>query len=142
MFYGISSKYDIPYRKDRTNHGRGLLMHLSCGHAQTRIKDLETFWNESLWVEIKVNGESYLIGLFYSSRTADAVFFDALNKNIEKALDITNNMSIQCMDPSLEMSGCIKMQIMNCLMKISPILTGHVFIRVVLMKLAHYSHIF
>ena len=138
----MSSKYDIPYRKDRTNHGRGLLMHLSCGHAQTRIIDLETFWNESLWVEIKVNGESYLIGLFYSPRTADAVFFDALNKNIEKALDITNNLSIQCMDPSLKMSGCIKMQIMNCLMKSSPILTGHVFIRVVLMKLAHYSQIF
>ena len=138
----MSSKYDIPYRKDRTNHGRGLLMHLSCGHAQTRIIDLETFWNESLWVEIKVNEESYQIGLFYSPRTADAVFFDALNKNIEKTLDIINNLSIQCMDPSLEMSGCIKMQIMNCLMKISPILTGHVFIRVVLMKLAHYSHIF
>ena len=81
----MSSKYDIPYRKDRTNHGGGLLMHLSCGHAKTRIIDLETFWNESLWVKIKVNRESYLIGLFYSPRTADAVFFDALNKNIEKS---------------------------------------------------------
>ena len=26
----MSSKYDIPYRKDRTNHGGGLLMYLSC----------------------------------------------------------------------------------------------------------------
>ena len=57
---------------------------------------METFWNESLWVEIMVNRESYLIGLFllYSLRTADVVFFDALNKNIEKALDITNNSII------------------------------------------------
>ena len=90
----MSSKYDIPYRKDRTNHGGGLLMYLSCGLAHTRMIDLETFWNESIWVEIKLNRESYLIGLFYSPQTADAVFFDALNKNIERALDITNNIII------------------------------------------------
>ena len=59
-------------------------MYLSCGLAHTRIIDFETFWNESLWVEIKVNRESYLIGLFYSPRKADVVFFDALNNNIEK----------------------------------------------------------
>ena len=38
-----------------------------------------------------VNG-IYLIGLLYSPRTADAIFFDSLNKNIEKTLDITNNI--------------------------------------------------
>ena len=32
--------------------------------------------------------------MFYSPRTADVVFFDALNKNIEKALDNTNNIVI------------------------------------------------
>ena len=90
----MSSKYYIPYRKDRTNHGGGLLMYLSCRLAHSRMIDLETSWNESIWVEIKLNRESYLIGLFYSPRTADAVFFDALNKNIEKALDITNNIII------------------------------------------------
>ena len=65
----MSSKYNIPYRKDRTNHGGGLFMYLSCGHALTRIIDLETFWNESLWVQIKVNREGYLIGLFHSQST-------------------------------------------------------------------------
>ena len=70
------------------------LLLLSCGLAHTRMIDLETFWKESIWVEIKLNMESYLIGLFYSPRTADAVFFDALNKNIERALDITNNIII------------------------------------------------
>ena len=90
----MSSKYDIPYRKDRTNHCGDLLMYLSCELAHTRIIGLETFWNESLWVEIKVNRDIYLIGLFYSPRTADAIFFDSLNKNIEKALDITNNIII------------------------------------------------
>ena len=90
----MSSKYDIPYRKDRTNHGGGLLMYLSCELAHTLVSGLETFWNESLWVEIKVNRDIYLIGLFYSLRTADTHFFDSLNKNIEKALDTTNNIII------------------------------------------------
>ena len=43
---------------------------------------------------IKVNRDIYLTGLFYSPRTADALFFDSLNKSIEKALDTTNNMII------------------------------------------------
>ena len=76
----ISSTNDILYRKNRTHHDGELLMYLSCGLAHTRIIDLETFLNEShwvgklsywfilqsLWVEIKLNRESYLIGLFYS----------------------------------------------------------------------------
>ena len=51
---------------------------------KTRIIGLETFWNESLTVEIKVNRDIYLIGLFYSPKTTDANSFDSLNKNIEK----------------------------------------------------------
>ena len=46
---------------DRKNHGGGLLMYLSCGIAPTRIIDLETFRNESLWVEIKVTREAILL---------------------------------------------------------------------------------
>ena len=67
-------------------------MYLSCELAHKRILGLETFWNESLWVEIKVNKGSYLIGLFYSPLAADPIFFDALNKNIKKALDITSDI--------------------------------------------------
>ena len=54
---------------------------------------LETFWNESLRVEIKGNRDSYLIGLFYSPRAGDVVFLMPL-KNLEKALDITNTIII------------------------------------------------
>ena len=84
----------FPTEKNRTNHGGGLFIYLSCELVHTRIIGLETFLNESLWIEIKVNRDIYLIGLFYSQRTADAIFFDSLNKNIEKALDITNNIII------------------------------------------------
>ena len=44
----MSSTYDIPYRKDRTNHGGGLLMYLSCQLSNTQVTGLETFWHESL----------------------------------------------------------------------------------------------
>ena len=47
------------------------------------------------------------------------------------------------MELSLEMTGCIEnanYELFN--KKNSPILTGHVFTRVVLMKLAHYSQTF
>ena len=59
-------------------------MCLSCERAHTRIIGLETFWNVSQWVEIKANRDICLIGLLYSPRTADAIFFDSLNKNIGK----------------------------------------------------------
>ena len=81
----MSSKYEIPYRIGRTNHGGGLLMYLSCELAHKRILGLETFWNESLWVEIKVNKK--LSHWFILSPTYDRPYlFYALNKNIEKAL--------------------------------------------------------
>ena len=59
-----SSNCDIPYHKDRTKHGGGLLIYLSCGLAHIGIKDLETFWNESLWVEIKLNMKAILFVYF------------------------------------------------------------------------------
>ena len=69
-------------------------MYLSCELGHARGIGLETFWNESRWVEIKVNKESYLIALFYSPRVADAIFFDSLYKNKNKVLVTTNNISI------------------------------------------------
>ena len=90
----MSSKDDISYKKDRTKRGGGLLMYLSCELAHTRIIGLETFENESLYVVIKANRDKYRIGLYYSTRTADVIFFDSFNRNIEKALDITSNIII------------------------------------------------
>ena len=61
-------------------------MCLSCELVHTQLIGLETFWNASLRVEIKVKKDIYLIGLFSSPRTADAIFFDSPDKDIEKAL--------------------------------------------------------
>ena len=69
-------------------------MYLSCELAHTRVTGLETFWNESLWVETKENRDIYLIGLFYSPRTADTLSLILSTKNNENALDTTNNIII------------------------------------------------
>ena len=90
----LSDTYDDPYRKDRTNHGGGLLINLNTELVYTRRQDLETYCEESIWVEIKVTNNIYLLGLFYSPRTVDTNFFDDLNKNIEKAYDFTKHLLI------------------------------------------------
>ncbi|MCG7883228.1 MAG: hypothetical protein JAY96_16735 [Candidatus Thiodiazotropha endolucinida] len=47
-----------------------------------------------MWVEIKVKHDLYLLGLFYSPRTADATFFYNLDANIEKAFEFSKNLII------------------------------------------------
>ena len=71
----LTSKFDAPYRKDRSNHGGGLLVYLSHELVHKRRLDLEGYWNKSIWAEIKVNRQIYLIGTFYSPRTSDENFF-------------------------------------------------------------------
>ena len=88
----ISNSFSNPYRKDRNMHGGGLLMYINTNLAHRRRQDLEIFCNESIWAEIKVKPDSFLIGLFYSPTTADSVFFDNFNANIEKASEISNNL--------------------------------------------------
>ena len=45
-------------------------------------------------MEITVRHEIFLLGLFYSHKTADSTFFNNLNLNIEKAYDFSNNIII------------------------------------------------
>ena len=51
----LTDKFDAPYRRDRSNHGGGLLVYLSHELVHKRRLDLEGYWNESIWAEIKVN---------------------------------------------------------------------------------------
>ena len=88
----ISNCYSSSYRKDRNMHGGGLLMYINTNLAHRRRPDLEMFCDESVWAEVKVKHEIYLIGLFYSSVTAAAVFFNNFYANIEKASEISRNL--------------------------------------------------
>ena len=90
----LSNLYGTPYRKDRTNHGGGILIYLNNNIISQRIADLEIYWNESIWIKIKQKSESFLLGVLYSPKTSDATFFEQLNRNIESALDISQNVII------------------------------------------------
>lgn len=90
----LSDIYNEPFRKDRNSHGGGVMVYLNSELVHNRRPDLEIFCEESIWVEIKVNNSNYLLGLFYSPRTADSHFFDNLHLNIEKAYDFSKNLII------------------------------------------------
>ena len=88
----ISNSYSKPYRKDRNCHGGGILMYINSNLFHCRRSDLELFCQESIWTEIKVKRNTYLIGLFYSPVTSDAIFCNNFNTNIEKTLEVTKNL--------------------------------------------------
>ena len=67
----ISDRYDSLLRKDRTNHGGGILIYLASNLIYKRRNDLEHFWNESIWVEVKTKHDVYCLGVFYSPKRAD-----------------------------------------------------------------------
>ena len=90
----ISDKFDPPYRKDRTNHGGGLLVYLSKNILHERISQLEVFCDESIWVKVKRGTENVLLGVFYSPKTADATFFEKMNRNIELAYTLSSKIII------------------------------------------------
>ena len=71
----LSDDFDLPYRKDRTNHGGGVLGCLNNNIINQRMPDLEIYCNETIWIKIKQRSESFLLCVLYSPKTSDAVFF-------------------------------------------------------------------
>ena len=49
----LVQNYNSPYRKDRTNHGGGLLVYIDSNLAHERVTELEHFWDGSIWFKIK-----------------------------------------------------------------------------------------
>ena len=67
----LFENFDSPYRKDRTNHGGGVMLYISGDLLNNRRPELEIYCDESIWVEVKARNESFLLGVFYSPRTSD-----------------------------------------------------------------------
>ena len=90
----LTTNFSRPYRKDRTNHGIGILVYINNNLIHRRRTDLEVFCEESIWVEIKINNQQYLLGTFYSPKSQDQQFFDALDRNIELALENSEHIIV------------------------------------------------
>ena len=70
----FSESYNCPYRKDRTNHGGGILIYVLNTLIHKRTADLEIYWDECIWIEVQVNNKRHLVGIFYSPKTSDRIF--------------------------------------------------------------------
>ena len=84
----------MPYTKDRTNRGAGILVYIKNKVFSEQVTELEIFWDECTWVKIKQKRESFILGVFYSPKTSDRTFFDKLNDNIELAQHMSTNITI------------------------------------------------
>ena len=60
----LSDSFEKPYRKNRTSHGREILVYLNKDLVHSRITDIEANCNQSIWVKLVVNSDIYLIGTF------------------------------------------------------------------------------
>ena len=74
----LTNEFSVPYRKDRTKNGGGILVDVNNNLLHKRRPDLKIFWEGSIWVEIKINNQQYLLGTFYSPKPQDQTFFEAL----------------------------------------------------------------
>ena len=70
------------------------MAYVSTNLTHKRRNDLQIYWEENIWLESHINKQIYLIGMFYSPKTSDPVFFNSFNLNIEKAMEITRNIII------------------------------------------------
>ena len=61
----LGDQYDCPYRKDRTDHGGRIIVYPPAGLIHKRRYDLEIFWDECIWLEIRMNNQYYLFGVFF-----------------------------------------------------------------------------
>ena len=60
----IQTDYSEPYQKDRNCYGGRILMYLNSELVHDRKIELEVYWDETIWAEIKVKNTNVLIGLF------------------------------------------------------------------------------
>jgi hypothetical protein len=80
------------YRKDYTAHAGGFLTYVSLNLISNRIRELEDILNESIWIEVKLKSESFIIGNLYRPPHYNAVFWEKLNVCLEPASE--RNQSI------------------------------------------------
>ena len=57
--------YETPFRRDRTNHGGGVMIYYKTGLAVKRRHDLESDLDEMIWSEIKLPTKKLLLCTLY-----------------------------------------------------------------------------
>ncbi len=84
--------YGPPYRKDKSAHSGGILVYVAEHLLSERIPNLETFWDECLWVKINIKHNTYFICTIYRPPSSPVEFWEMLNRNIETVIETSNNI--------------------------------------------------
>ena len=91
----LHDEYYLERRDRPDNPGGGIGCYLRKKMSYIRRNDLEDSDLEIMWIEIKIKcGQSYFLGINYRPPQSNSTFFDKFECNIEKVLDITNNVVI------------------------------------------------
>ena len=108
--------FDESLRKDRTQHGGGLMVYISNMLKYRRRHDLESPIIETLWVEINFKEINVLICCLYKSDfiASPSVFITKLQNSIEIALDYTPHIIILG-DINIDFSNLTNNQLRDCM---------------------------
>ena len=86
--------FDTPLRKDRSQHGGGVMVYISNSLKYERHEEFEDPRLESIWLEVKLKMQNILICCFYRSdfNTSQSVFISSMQTSIEMAIDYCPNI--------------------------------------------------
>ncbi len=56
------------------------------------MQNFEVFWDETVWIQVKTQRDSFFIGTIYRTPSSTVEFWDLLNRNLEYVCDQTNNI--------------------------------------------------
>ncbi len=84
--------FDKMYRKDNSAHSGGFLVYASSHLRPKRILELDNYLSSSLWVQVKDNAQSFIIGTIYRPPHYTVAFWEQLNICLEKANELNNNI--------------------------------------------------
>ncbi|MEW8546228.1 MAG: endonuclease/exonuclease/phosphatase family protein, partial [Candidatus Thiodiazotropha sp.] len=108
--------FDTPIRKDRTQHGGGVMVYISSSLKYVRREDFEDPRLESIWVEVKLKTQNILICCFYRSdfNTSQSLFISSMQTSIEMAIDYCPNI-ILVGDINIDFIHMSNAQLQDCL---------------------------
>lgn len=84
----------LSFRKDVSAHSSGLMIYVAEGLIAERIADLEVNLEESIWIEIKHKGESYLLCDIYRPPNTLVGFWQRFNITVERASEMSKKIII------------------------------------------------
>ncbi|KAK3095789.1 hypothetical protein FSP39_019145 [Pinctada imbricata] len=99
----LFSNFESPFRRDRTNHGGGLLVYIRSGITAKRRTDLENDNDETIWIEMINKKTKILLCCLYRPVTCRHDLWDRLEQSVSLALETSQHI-VLCGDWNINFS--------------------------------------